>query len=76
MNTKLLEATTAARIRVNGWLATTASALRRRGDRGQGAVEYMGIIIVVVGIILVLTQTNVGSAIAGKITAAINRINP
>lgn len=76
MNDKLLKPATAARVRVNGWLNTTATALRRRGDRGQGAVEYMGIIIVVVAIILVLTQTNFGTTIAGKITAAINKINP
>ncbi|MFE9556525.1 hypothetical protein ACFYMW_29365 [Streptomyces sp. NPDC006692] len=76
MSNPMLKATTKAQVRVNGWMNTTVDAMKRRADKGQGAVEYMGIIVVVVAIILVLTQTNFGNAIRDKITAAINKITP
>ncbi|MGC5346292.1 hypothetical protein ACPXCE_05845 [Streptomyces sp. DT24] len=63
-----------ASINARTWANTTAEAMRHRADRGQGAVEYMGIIVVVVAIILVLMQTNFGSAIAGAIQNQINSI--
>ncbi|MFB7276623.1 Flp family type IVb pilin [Streptomyces hydrogenans] len=43
-----------------------------RGDRGQTAVEYLGIIVVVVAIVVAITGTDLGqsikNAIAQKIT--------
>ncbi|MFB7745597.1 hypothetical protein [Streptomyces sp. NPDC056132] len=76
MNNTMLKATAKAQVRVNGWANTTVDAIKRRADKGQGAVEYMGIIVVVVAIILVLTQTNFGSTIAAKIKASIDKITP
>ncbi|ROQ34102.1 pilus assembly protein Flp/PilA [Streptomyces sp. PanSC19] len=44
----------------------------RREDRGQTAVEYLGIIVVVVAIVIAITGTDIGqsikNAIAQKIT--------
>ncbi|MFI6642001.1 hypothetical protein [Streptomyces sp. NPDC050504] len=45
-----------------------------KGQRGQGAVEYMGIIIVVVAIVLALMQTNLGTTISTKIKTEIAKI--
>ncbi|MEU9380960.1 hypothetical protein AB0D38_08180 [Streptomyces sp. NPDC048279] len=47
---------------------------RRADDRGQTAVEYLGIIAVVVAIVLAITGTSIGSTILDKITAQINKI--
>lgn len=57
----MLKALTRARVRVAA-----------RGDRGQTAVEYLGIIVVVVAIVVAITGTDLGqsikNAIAQKIT--------
>ncbi|MEU2869348.1 hypothetical protein ABZ769_09090 [Streptomyces olivoreticuli] len=45
-----------------------------RGDRGQTAIEYLGIIAVVVAIVLVLTRTDFGSAIASAISDKISQV--
>ncbi|MFI0823424.1 Flp family type IVb pilin [Streptomyces roseolus] len=42
-----------------------------RGDRGQTAVEYLGIIVVVVAIIIAITGTDIGTTI---LTAIKNKI--
>lgn len=58
----------------------TARAMDRFQDdeRGQGSVEYIGIILVVVAIIAAILAagvTGVGSAIVTKLTAAVNKLN-
>lgn len=74
MSDKLLKTAVNARIRARGWRNTTVDALRRRSDEGQSAVEYMGIIVVVVAIIVVLLSTNFGSKISAEITEQIEKI--
>ncbi|MFC5718923.1 hypothetical protein ACFP1Z_01850 [Streptomyces gamaensis] len=49
-------------------------ALAGGDDRGQTAVEYLGIIAVVVAIVLVLTRTDFGSQIASAISNQIGRV--
>ncbi|MFD4974036.1 Flp family type IVb pilin [Streptomyces sp. NPDC093064] len=62
-------------VRVNGWKNTTVEAMQRRaGDRGQTAVEYLGIIAVVVAIVLAITGTSIGSTILEKITGLIDKV--
>ncbi|MFD3700631.1 hypothetical protein ACFWUZ_31645 [Streptomyces sp. NPDC058646] len=66
----LLKATVEARIRVNGWVDTAVSRIRKRYaglDRGQTAFEYLGIILVVI----VIVGAIVGSGIGGDITKRI-----
>ncbi|MET8568504.1 hypothetical protein [Streptomyces sp. NPDC004783] len=57
---------------MNNWLRTKAARLHTHDDRGQTAVEYLGIIAVVVAIVLAITGTDIGqtiyNAIADKIT--------
>ncbi|MFD8716689.1 hypothetical protein ACFV2H_01310 [Streptomyces sp. NPDC059629] len=50
-------------------------AMQRRGDdRGQTAVEYLGIIAVVVAIVLAVTGTSIGSTILQAIETQIAKI--
>ncbi|MFC8515878.1 hypothetical protein [Streptomyces sp. NPDC057257] len=75
MSDLMLKKAVAAKVRVNGWKNTTTEAMRRRaGDKGQTAVEYLGIIAVVVAIVLAVTGTNIGQTILQKILAKINEI--
>ncbi|MFF3498936.1 MULTISPECIES: Flp family type IVb pilin [unclassified Streptomyces] len=76
MSDLLLRTTVAARVRVSGWKNTTAQAVRRRGDRGQTAVEYLGIIAVVVAIVVLIANTNLGATIVNKLTAQIAKVAP
>ncbi|MFJ4782849.1 Flp family type IVb pilin [Streptomyces sp. NPDC088794] len=62
---------------MSNWINTTVAYLRTRAardDKGQTAVEYLGIIAVVVAIILVLLSTDFGGTIADAITTQIGRI--
>ncbi|MGW0757513.1 hypothetical protein ACWD1Y_13650 [Streptomyces sp. NPDC002814] len=43
----------------------------RDNDKGQTAVEYLGIIAVVVAIVLAITGTDIGTTIYDAITAQI-----
>ncbi|QEV34515.1 Flp family type IVb pilin [Streptomyces cinereoruber] len=61
MNDAMLKALTKARIEL------TTRAMSRTGDRGQTAVEYLGIIVVVVAI----TGTDIGNSIKNAITQKI-----
>ncbi|MEU1099968.1 hypothetical protein ABZ408_03140 [Streptomyces tibetensis] len=75
MSDLMLKTAVATKVRVNGWKNTTAEAMRRRaGDRGQTAVEYLGIIAVVVAIVLAITGTSIGTTILNKITTLIGRV--
>ncbi|MFH8840173.1 Flp family type IVb pilin [Streptomyces sp. NPDC017868] len=66
MNDAMLKALTEVRTRLADWTEGRAR------DRGQTAVEYLGIIVVVVAIVIAITGTDLGqsikNAIAQKIT--------
>ncbi|MFI8961121.1 Flp family type IVb pilin [Streptomyces sp. NPDC053493] len=66
MNDALLRAVTKAKVRAESWST-------RRNDRGQTAVEYLGIIVVVVAIVVAISGTSIGqdikNAIANKIAS-------
>ncbi|MFJ4815911.1 Flp family type IVb pilin [Streptomyces sp. NPDC088801] len=75
MSDLMLKTAVATKVRVNGWKNTTAEAMRRRaGDKGQTAVEYLGIIAVVVAIVLAITGTSIGTTILNKITTLVNQV--
>ncbi|MFV0128062.1 hypothetical protein ACLGI4_10150 [Streptomyces sp. HMX112] len=69
-----LRAATQAKVYVGTWAKTTAAALRRRGDRGQGAVEYVGIIILVGVIIAAVVGSGVGQTIATGLLTKVGEI--
>ncbi|MFH9547378.1 Flp family type IVb pilin [Streptomyces sp. NPDC017435] len=78
MSDLLLKTAVAAKVRVSGWTNTTARAVRRRaeGDRGQTAVEYLGIIAVVVAIVVLIANTNLGQTIVDKLRTQIEKVAP
>jgi pilus assembly protein Flp/PilA len=62
---------------MSNWIHTTVEYLRSRAardDRGQTAVEYLGIIAVVVAIVLAITGTDIGSTIYDAITNKITEV--
>ncbi|MBX9396821.1 hypothetical protein K4749_25345 [Streptomyces sp. TRM72054] len=62
---------------MNNWMNTTVSYLRARvarNDKGQTAVEYLGIIAVVVAIVLAITGTDIGQSIYNAITDKITEV--
>ena len=46
----------------------------RRDDRGQGTIEYVGMVIVAAIIVLALLQTDMGDTIAEEFTGRIEDI--
>ncbi|MFI8769904.1 Flp family type IVb pilin [Streptomyces sp. NPDC053792] len=60
MNDAMLRVLTKAKVGVTSRLL--------RGDRGQTAVEYLGIIVVVVAIVVAITGTDIGQSIKTAIT--------
>ncbi|MFG2354024.1 Flp family type IVb pilin [Streptomyces sp. NPDC048521] len=60
---------------MSDWMMKLMVAMQRRSDdKGQTAVEYLGIIAVVVAIVLAITGTNIGQTILNKIQEKINEI--
>ncbi|MFI9615648.1 Flp family type IVb pilin [Streptomyces sp. NPDC052023] len=62
---------------MNNRMNTTTSQLRTRptrDDKGQTAVEYLGIIAVVVAIVLAITGTDIGQSIYNAITDKITEV--
>lgn len=62
---------------MNNWINITVEFLRSRvarDDKGQTAVEYLGIIAVVVAIVLAITGTDIGSTIYDAITDKITEV--
>ncbi|MGQ4362322.1 Flp family type IVb pilin [Streptomyces sp. SAS_272] len=59
------------------WINTVVARVQsraRRNDSGQTAVEYLGIIAVVVAIVLAITGTDIGQSIKDAITAKIAEV--
>ncbi|MEU7702099.1 hypothetical protein [Streptomyces sp. NPDC039028] len=52
-------------------LTTRTNPEHRDRDRGQTAVEYLGIIVVVVAIVVAITGTDLGQSIKGAISQKI-----
>ncbi|MEV7857322.1 hypothetical protein AB0O86_00355 [Streptomyces hirsutus] len=62
---------------MSNWINTTITYLHSRtarNDRGQTAVEYLGIIAVVVAIVLAITGTDIGQSIYDAIVEQIDNV--
>ncbi len=63
---------------MTNWLRTAVAYLHthtaNRKDKGQTAVEYLGIIAVVVAIVLAITGTDIGQTIFDAITSKIAEV--
>ncbi|MFC9943671.1 hypothetical protein [Streptomyces pratensis] len=69
-----LKAAVNTRVYVNSWANTTVDHMKRRRDNGQGALEYVGITILVVAIVVALLNTKMGDTIANKFKEKINEV--
>lgn len=69
-----LKAVTAAKVYMTGWRNSVLEGVGSRKDKGQGAIEYVGITILVVAIVALLLQTNMGNEIANTFRTKINSI--
>ncbi|MFF2066330.1 hypothetical protein ACFVWZ_31770 [Streptomyces sp. NPDC058200] len=68
MSNIVLKAAVDTKVRVSGWANTTVTAMQRKGDKGQTAVEYIGMLVAVIAIIaMVATMTDIGTTIGDKI---------
>lgn len=65
---------TAAKHYVGTWKNTTMATLKRHGDKGQGAVEYVGVIVLVALIIAALVGSGVAGTIANGLATQVNNI--
>jgi pilus assembly protein Flp/PilA len=65
MSDALLRTVTKAKVYVGGWVRD------RSRDRGQTAVEYLGIIVVVVAIVVAISGTSIGQSIKNAISTKI-----
>jgi Flp pilus assembly pilin Flp len=59
---------------VGTWANTTTRALKRHGDRGQGSIEYLGIIILVALIIVAVVATGIDDTIATALKSAVDKV--
>ncbi|MFI0984265.1 hypothetical protein [Streptomyces exfoliatus] len=62
----MLKALTKAKLELTTWT--------RSRDRGQTAVEYLGIIVVVVAIVVAITGTDIGQSIKNAISQKITEL--
>ncbi|MET9482651.1 hypothetical protein [Streptomyces sp. NPDC006638] len=69
-----LKAATATKNYVGTWTNTAITAMKRRGDKGQGAVEYVGVIVLVALIIAALVGSGVAGTIANGLAKQVNNI--
>ncbi|MCI3222853.1 hypothetical protein [Streptomyces sp. NP-1717] len=74
MSSVTLKAATNARRSVCTWANTAFAAVKRRSDRGQGAVEYVGVIVLVALIIAAIVGSEVDTAIADGLTNTVGEI--
>ncbi|GAA1427957.1 membrane protein [Streptomyces thermospinosisporus] len=62
---------------MSNWINTTVAYLQTRAarnDKGQTAVEYLGIIAVVVAIVLAITGTDIGQSIYDAIVDKVDEV--
>ncbi|WOX22356.1 hypothetical protein [Streptomyces solicathayae] len=74
MNDVMLKTATATKVYVGSWVDTRIDALQKKRERGQGALEYVGITILVVAILVALLNTKMGETMANKFTTKINEV--
>ncbi|MEU8525013.1 hypothetical protein AB0C77_05345 [Streptomyces sp. NPDC048629] len=74
MNDVMLKAATTTKVYVGSWVDTRIDALQKKRERGQGALEYVGITILVVAILVALLNTKMGDTIANKFKEKINEV--
>ncbi|MER5462660.1 hypothetical protein ABT010_18665 [Streptomyces sp. NPDC002668] len=62
------------RVYVASWMAARTVAMKGRRDKGQGAVEYVGVIVLVALIIAAIVGSGVANDIATGLTTKVGEI--
>ncbi|WP_243869360.1 hypothetical protein [Streptomyces liangshanensis] len=68
------KAATATKHYVATWTNTAITTMKRHPDKGQGAVEYVGVIVLVALIIAALVGSGVADNIANGLTTKVGEI--
>lgn len=63
-----------AKLSVATWASTAVTAMRRRSDRGQGTVEYVGVLVLVSLIIAAIVGSGVDESIAEGLSSTVDEI--
>lgn len=63
-----------AKLSVATWVNTAVTAMRRRSDRGQGTVEYVGVLVLVSLIIAAIVGSGVDESIAEGLSSTVDEI--
>ncbi|MGS2590116.1 hypothetical protein [Streptomyces hebeiensis] len=74
MSNITLKAAAHAKVYVGSWANTAVSAIKSRRDQGQGAVEYVGVIVLVALIIVAIVGSGVDETIADGLTEQVEEI--
>ncbi|MEW1797015.1 hypothetical protein [Streptomyces niveus] len=74
MSNVTLKAATNAKVYVGSWTNTAVEAMKRRSDKGQGAVEYVGVIVLVALIIAAIVGSGVADDIAKGLKTKVTEI--
>ncbi|MET7714758.1 Flp family type IVb pilin [Streptomyces sp. NPDC005407] len=77
MGNVMLKSAINTKVYVGSWANTAVTRVKERQqakDRGQTAVEYLGIIVVVVAIVVAVSGTTIGQSIAGAIGTKITEL--
>ncbi|WP_405612966.1 hypothetical protein [Streptomyces sp. NBC_01508] len=74
MSNVTLKAATNVKLYVGTWANTAVTAMKRRSDRGQGAVEYVGVIVLVALIIAAIVGSGVAEDIGTGLSDTVTEI--
>ncbi|MET9557350.1 hypothetical protein [Streptomyces sp. NPDC006645] len=74
MSNVTLKAAANVKVYVGTWTNTAVTAMKRRGDKGQGAVEYVGVIVLVALIIAAIVGSGVDESIAEGLSNTVDEI--
>lgn len=74
MSNVTLKAVIDSKLHAGAWASTAVAALKGRDDRGQGAVEYVGVLVLVALIIAAIVSSDVDGAIADGLTSTVAEI--
>jgi hypothetical protein len=74
MKDATLKAVAATQVYIGHWANTRVEKMKSRRDRGQGAIEYVGITILVVAIVVAVMNTKMGESIANKFKEKIDEV--
>ena len=74
MKNAALKAAVNTKVYIGSWANTRVEKMKSARDKGQGALEYVGITILVVAIVVALLNTDMGQTIADKFKEKVDEV--